>query len=86
MQNSQVSQRALLPAISSGTGQVQPAVLTPRDAAQYVQLTENWLAKLRCRGGGPRYTTLGKRVRYPVQSLDEWIASNMRKSTSDNAV
>ena len=49
--------------------------LTPRDAAKHTGLAVSTLAKLRCRGGSPKFFKLGARVVYAVGDLNEWLAA-----------
>jgi predicted DNA-binding transcriptional regulator AlpA len=58
-------------------------LLHSRDAAKMLGLSISWLAKSRLRGDGPRYTKIGRAVRYPEPSLREYIKSRMRGSTSE---
>jgi predicted DNA-binding transcriptional regulator AlpA len=58
-------------------------LLHSRDAAKMLGLSISWLAKSRLRGDGPRYTKIGRAVRYPESSLREYIKSRMRGSTSE---
>ena len=59
------------------------ALSTPR-AADYVGLSPETLETLRCRGGGPVFVKLGRRVVYLVEDLDKWMRKGRRRSTSDN--
>lgn len=68
----------------------QKSELNPSDwvrtpsASAYVKYSPSTLAKLRCSGGGPRYSKLGPRiVVYRVKDLDDWLAARSRQSTSD---
>lgn len=54
-----------------------------RDAAQYCGSSASTFEKLRLTGGGPIYSKIGRRVVYRVDDLDEWLAANRRRSTSD---
>lgn len=59
-----------------------------RDAADYVGLSKSTLDKLRCFGGGPTYSKLGRAVIYSTAELDSWLASQQRLTTwaaNDNA-
>ena len=58
-------------------------LLHSRDSAKMLGLSISWLAKSRLRGDGPRYTKIGRAVRYPESSLREYIKSRMRGSTSE---
>ncbi len=55
------------------------------DAAAYVGLSESTLAKMRCRGDGPRYSKAGKIVLYATAVLDDWLEARSRLSTSEAA-
>ena len=61
---------------------IDPLLHSP-DAAKMLGLSISWLAKSRLRGDGPRYTKIGRAVRYPESSLREYIKSRMRGSTSE---
>ncbi|MBF0185323.1 MAG: helix-turn-helix domain-containing protein [Magnetococcales bacterium] len=51
-------------------------------AAEYLQLAEATLEKMRCRGDGPKFAKLGRTVIYRKQDLDAWIESRVIASTS----
>ena len=55
-------------------------------AAQLTTLSPSTLNKLRLVGGGPEYLKLGRRVSYPRDTLDAWMRSHRRASTSDPGV
>lgn len=57
--------------------------LKPRDAAAYIDSSTSTLAKRRLYGGGPKFTRIGKAVRYKKSDLDEFMAANTVRSTSD---
>lgn len=49
-----------------------------------VGLSISTLNKMRLRGDGPPFVKLGARaVGYPLESVTAWLASRMRRSTSD---
>jgi predicted DNA-binding transcriptional regulator AlpA len=58
------------------------SLLNAEQASDYTGFSVSWLAKLRCRGGGPRYAKIGTKIRYPRDELDRWIALHVRVSTS----
>lgn len=60
-----------------------PNLLDVEAAAGYLHLSVNYLAKLRCWGGGPVFLKLGRRVLYRKVDLDDWIDAQARRSTSD---
>jgi hypothetical protein len=45
------------------------SVLTPKQAAQALNLSESWLAKRRLAGDGPTYIKMGGAVRYTEAAL-----------------
>lgn len=48
--------------------------MTAAEAAEYLRITEDWLAKLRAKGAGPQYHRPGGRiVRYDRTELDKWV-------------
>ena len=55
-------------------------------AAAYLGLSKRYLEALRVTGGGPKYVTFGKAVRYRLEDLDAWAESRTRKSTSPTLV
>lgn len=59
-----------------------PSWLTPKQAALYLNLSVSWLAKRRLAGDGPLYVKLGGAVRYSETSLQQWMKSQERSSTS----
>ena len=52
------------------------------DAARFVGVSVSVLNKLRVYGGGPAYLKIGRRVLYETTSLEDWLASKRRTSTS----
>lgn len=58
-------------------------MLNTRDAAAYVGLAVQTLAKLRVTGGSPPFYKLGRQVLYDRAELDNWISARRRRSTSD---
>ena len=58
-------------------------LLTPKDAANLLRLSESWLAKARMRGDGPPYVKLGRAIRYREGALLQWLKSRQRLSTSE---
>ena len=57
--------------------------LTPREAAEFLRVSESWLAKSRMRGDGPLFLKVGHSVRYSQGVLVEWTNSQLRSSTSE---
>lgn len=47
------------------------------EAAEYLRIAPSTLAKLRCYGGGPRFSKAGKRiVIYERRDLDRWLQAD----------
>jgi hypothetical protein len=44
-------------------------MLTPKEAANFLRVSESWLAKARMRGDGPHYAKFGRAIRYPESGL-----------------
>jgi excisionase family DNA binding protein len=61
------------------------AYATTQEAAQHLKLSKRYLEDLRRKGGGPKYISFGRAVRYRYAELDAWAASRTRTSTSDEA-
>ena len=68
--------------ISSKQAHFDP-LLHPRDAAKLLNVSTSWLAKARLSGAGPRYTKIGRSVRYPQAAVLDFIKARMRGSTSE---
>lgn len=62
--------------------QVELAWDTPR-AAKALSLSETWLEQMRLKGNGPPFVKIGRRVLYRPADVSEWLATNLRRSTSD---
>lgn len=59
-------------------------LLTPRGAAAHLAVTERTLAQWRWKGFGPAFVKLsGRAVRYQLDALIAWVATQVRTSTSD---
>ena len=59
-------------------------LLTPGEAANFLRLSQSWLAKARMRGDGPPYVKIGRSVRYAEGALVQWMKSNERQSTNEH--
>jgi excisionase family DNA binding protein len=57
-------------------------LLTQRETAAALRLSERTLERLRLTGGGPVYVKCGRSVRYRESDLEEWIAERVVSSTS----
>ncbi len=60
-------------------------LLSPTQVAERLKLARSTLSKLRVTGGGPPYVKFGAAVRYPEDSLSEWIAAHPRFSSTADA-
>ena len=58
-------------------------LLTARDAAAFLRLSQSWLAKARMRGDGPPYVKIGRSIRYTETGILHWTRSRQRFSTSE---
>lgn len=56
------------------------------DAAAYLGLATQTLAKLRLSGDSPPYFQVGRKVLYERDELDAWLAQRKRRSTSDTGI
>ncbi len=56
-------------------------LLTPKEAAEYLKVSESYLAKARMRGTGPAFIQLGRAVRYSRTALENHKAAQTRTST-----
>lgn len=61
-------------------------LLDTEGAARHLTLSASYLEKLRGRGGGPKFATLGRMVRYRVCDLDAWAASRLVDNTARERV
>jgi predicted DNA-binding transcriptional regulator AlpA len=59
------------------------SLLTQREAAPVVRLSERTLERHRVAGTGPAYVNLGRRVFYRRRDLAEWIERHVRHNTSE---
>ena len=48
-------------------------LLDQAQAAELLQVSPRTLEGWRCRGGGPRFVRVGRRVRYRLQDLRAWL-------------
>jgi predicted DNA-binding transcriptional regulator AlpA len=58
-------------------------LLHPRDAARLLNVSLSWLAKARMKGDGPRFTKIGRSVKYSESAIREYIKARTRGSTSE---
>jgi predicted DNA-binding transcriptional regulator AlpA len=60
--------------------------VTDAEAANILGLSQSYLRNLRVKGGGPKFGTFGRAVRYRAGDLFEWAASKSATSTSGREV
>jgi len=58
-------------------------LLTPKQAAELLCMSEMTLRKWRWEGKGPQFVKMGRKVVYRQNDLQEFIQSMVRTSTSD---
>jgi len=63
----------------------RPNFMNPKQAAEYLGLRPNTLAKMRVYGNGPKYRKHGFKVLYSQDDLIEWSEKSSRRSTSQQA-
>jgi hypothetical protein len=72
--------------MSAVTAEPVPAgvgYLTVEAAARYLSLSKSHLDRLRCVGGGPRYSRVGRHaVRYAVDDLRAWMEARAVANTA----
>ena len=61
---------------------IDPKVAEP-EAAAHCGLAPATLATMRCRGSGPPYFKLGRRVVYSLRDLDKWLAARRVNNTTN---
>jgi len=59
-------------------------LLTTREAAKFLKVSLNTLAKWRLEGFGPAFYHVGRRVRYAESDLEDFLRESRRRSTSDH--
>jgi hypothetical protein len=55
----------------------------PQEAAAYLRTSTSTLAKRRLYCDSPRFTRIGRAIRYAKRDLDEFMAANTVSSTSE---
>ena len=58
-------------------------LLTPVQAADFLQIKPNTLAKWRVTGEGPPFVRVGRAIRYSMRELMRFIERQTRRSTSE---
>jgi len=61
------------------------ALLTERQAADFLGVTARCLQAWRYRGGGPKFVRISSRcIRYRQSDLREWIEARLRSDTGED--
>jgi predicted site-specific integrase-resolvase len=60
-----------------------PRYLTSAEVAEAIGVSEVTLRRWRRMGLGPTYARVGQRPRYPLESVEEWMADRMVVITED---
>lgn len=63
--------------------ETRPRVLNTSEAADYLSLRRATLETWRSRGGGPKFSKLGRRVVYRIEDLEAFLTAGLRRSVSD---
>jgi hypothetical protein len=58
-------------------------LLTPKETADLLRVSDSWLAKSRMTGDGPPFTKVGRSVGYLPSGVVRWLKSRQRSSTSE---
>jgi len=58
-----------------------PDYLNTQQAAEYLQVSTQWLEIKRVKGAGPPFYKIGRLVRYSKEDLDEWVRGQRRINT-----
>jgi predicted DNA-binding transcriptional regulator AlpA len=54
-----------------------PQLMTRKQAAAWLEMTEAALSQMAVRGEGPKYVRAGRSVRYRAADLAEWLESRV---------
>ncbi|MBF0437336.1 MAG: helix-turn-helix domain-containing protein [Magnetococcales bacterium] len=63
--------------------EAKPHFLRNDDAAKFLSLGISTLEKMRCTGGGPKFSKLGRCVVYAIPDLLAWAEARAVSSTSE---
>jgi excisionase family DNA binding protein len=74
------------PGKAPGSGSDGMQMLIAEDAAAYLGIGKQALAKMRLTGESPPFFKVGRRVLYDRDELDAWLKVRKRRSTSDPGV
>jgi hypothetical protein len=60
-------------------------LLTPKEAATFLRVSQSYLDKLRVYGGGPKFLRFGRKILYRGSELSLWVEQRCFSSTSEYA-
>ena len=63
--------------------EIAMTLLTGREAAHVLRLSERTIERMRVSGKGPKFVRINHSVRYRAQDLDAYIAARVVASTSE---
>jgi len=66
--------------VQTQTGRLMPE----QEAAEHLGISVRTLQAWRVKGGGPKYSKIGRSVRYRLCDLDAFIEANLTNSTSES--
>lgn len=58
-------------------------LVSAREIGERLGVSQSTLAKWRLTGAGPAFVKIGAKVAYDEDSIQQWLASRIRRSTSD---
>jgi predicted DNA-binding transcriptional regulator AlpA len=58
-------------------------LVNEKQTAIILGISKSWLAKARMSGDGPPYIEIGRSIRYSRATLQQWLKSRQRLSTSE---
>jgi hypothetical protein len=64
--------------IHCDTPAIDLELLTPKETAKFLRVSESWLAKARMRKDGPSFIQIGRNIRYGKAALLRWLKSHER--------
>jgi excisionase family DNA binding protein len=68
--------------LASTVSAISNVYLTCKESARYLRVSKSYLDKLRCTGGGPPYTRLGRKILYRISDLEFWLHQHRFENTS----
>jgi hypothetical protein len=67
---------------SSKANPIDP-LLSTKETAKLLNVSQSWLAKSRLKGTGPLFVKLEHGVKYAVSAVQDYIRARTRRSTSE---